>query len=201
MFSRSLTVTTAAAAALGLAGLCGGCSSGTAQASKGDPNALFLTDTAHSSNSEIALSQVALERASNPRVREYAQMMVRDHQRGNQDLMTVAQQKGMDVPKRPDELHAKMAASMRQMSGEQFDREYMSAMVADHARLVSKFQDKAANAQDPQVRAFAASQLPVVQMHLDHAREINRSLGGASTVTARPSTGGAAMPAGHNMSR
>ncbi|HYE20175.1 MAG TPA: DUF4142 domain-containing protein [Tepidisphaeraceae bacterium] len=202
MLRHALKVT-AASAALYAGCLLGGC--GTAaegRAAAGDPESLFLASTAHSSTSELTLSQMALERASDPRVRQYAQMMVTDHTKQNAELARLAQAKGMDVPARPDEAHAKTAATLRQLSGQRFDREYMSEMVADHAKLLSKMQDKAASATDPEIRAWAAAQVPILRSHLDHARQINQAIGGASSLTAGPSTG-AAMPAGghHSLDR
>src|SRR5215203_3750408 len=145
-----------AGATIGAAWLLIGCATGAERkAAQGDPNAQFLTTTAHDSTSELQASRMALQRAENPRVREYAQMIVSDHSQGNQELAQLGQQRGMTLPMRPDEEHVKAAAHMRQLQGRQFDEEYMSMMVADHAKLLSKFQDKAARAQDPAVRSWA----------------------------------------------
>jgi putative membrane protein len=168
----------------------GGGSSAEARAAKGDSTAMFMAESAHSSHSEIGLSQLAMQKASNPRVKEYASMMVQDHNQGNQQLMQLANQKGMDVPKRPDEQHVKELAHLKSLSGPQFDQAYMSAMVADHAKLLSKFEDKAANAQDPDVRSWASSQVPILRRHLDQARQINQGLGGASAINAGATMGG-----------
>jgi putative membrane protein len=171
--------------------LAGCATGGEKRAAQGDPNAQFLTETAHDSTAELSVSRLAQERAQNPRVREYAQMIVSDHSQGNSELAQLGKQKGMDLPMRPDEAHAKTAAHLRQLQGRQFDEEYMSLMVADHAKLLAKFQDKAARSQDPEVRSWASSQVPVLQRHLDLAREINRSLGGGATLTAGAQTAGA----------
>lgn len=152
-----------------------------ASAKSGNPDALFLTETAHMSHAEIAASQLALKKASNPQVKQFAQMMIDDHTRGNQQLMQLAQQKGLDLPKRPDELHTKGAAAMANMSGQDFDREYMSCMTSDHAKLLSSAEDKAQYAKDPDVRAFAQSQIPVLREHYNMALQLNRSLGGGAT--------------------
>jgi putative membrane protein len=151
----------------------GGGSGAEAKAAKGDPNAMFMVEAAHGSHAEIELSQLAAQKATNPRVKEFAQMIVQDHQQGNQQLTQIGQQKGMDVPKRPDELHAKTLASMRKMNGPQFDQAYMSAMVADHEKMLAKFEDKAAKATDPDVRSFASSQVPILRRHLEQARQIS----------------------------
>ena len=187
------------AAAVVLAGLGlgtgAGCSSmggskAEAAAAKGDQNAMFLAEAAHGSHAEIGVSQLAMQKASNPQVKQYASMIVQDHQQGNQQLMQLANQKGMDVPKRPDEQHVKELAHMKTLSGSQFDQAYMSAMVADHAKLLSKFEDKAANAQDPDVRSWASSQVPILRRHLEQARQISQQIGGSSAVNAGASMGG-----------
>ena len=204
MSNRSTMASPLLAALALMAGAATGCTtSAENRAAGGDPAAQFLTETAHDSTSELELSRIAMDKAQDPRVKQYAQMIVQDHQRANQELAQLGKAKGVNVPDRPDELHGKTATYLNQLSGPQFDQEYMSCMVADHAKILSKFQDKAARAQDPQVRAWAQSQIPSLQMHLDQAREINRGLGGGSTLTAgaTATTGaggrtGMGMPAG-----
>lgn len=189
-------LTLAAPILAGLA-LVAGCSSGEMKASKGDPNAQFLTEAAHGSTSELELSRVATERATDPRVKQYAQMIVSEHTTANQQLAQLASSKAIDAPMRPDELHTKTATHLRQLSGQKFDQAYMSCMVADHAMLLSKFQDRAAQVEDPEVRAWARSQIPMLKTHLDQAREINRSLGGASDLQSG-GTGGTSGTSGGN---
>src|SRR5206468_3580989 len=99
-------------------------------ASQGNMQSHFLSSTAQDSTSEIAASQIAVNKASDPRVKQFAQQMIQDHQQLNQQLTSVAQQKGVDVPQKPDEMHVKAAAYLNQLSGRDFDREYMSMMVA-----------------------------------------------------------------------
>lgn len=168
-----------------------------ASAKSGNPDALFMTETAHMSHAEIAASQMALKKSTNPQVKQFAQQMITDHTQGNQQLMQLAQQKGVAIPKRPDELHTKAAAAMMNMEGTTFDKEYMSCMTSDHAKLLSSVEDKAAGATDPDVRAYAASQLPIVRGHYHMALQLNRALGGAATGGGMAS-GGESM-GGHHM--
>lgn len=159
----------------------GGGEARTASAKSGNPDALFMTETAHMSHAEIAASQLALKKSNNPQVKRFAQQMIDDHSHGNQQLMTIAQQKGVDLPKRPDELHTEGAAAMANMSGSDFDREYMSCMTSDHAELLSSAEDKAVTAKDPDVRSFAQSQVPIIRHHYQMALQLNRTLGNAAT--------------------
>lgn len=187
-----------AAAAVGVAAA--GCATSTAEtkAAKGSSEAAFLTLAAHGSHAELSTSQLALQKATDPAVKQYAQMMVTDHTQQNQTLMALAKSKGMSVPARPDEAHVKMAATLSKLSGKEFDAEYMSMMVADHAKLLSKMQDKAKMAKDPEVQQWASQQVPILQAHLDQARQINQRLGGGSTVGGGSGGGGSGGMGGMN---
>jgi len=124
--------------AIAVAACTTGCMSGAeTQAAAGNPDARFMTEAANSSSAELALSKVALDKAADPAVKQFAQMMVTDHQTQNQTLAELATQQKSSMPSRPDELHAKAAASLRATPSEKFDAEYMSTMVADHARTLS----------------------------------------------------------------
>lgn len=170
-----------------------GCA-GTMPATKaaGDPNQFFMVTAAQMNLAEIEAGQLAAERARNPAVRQYAQRMVQSHTRANQELMQLAQQKGITLPDRPDEAHVQLVAHLSELQGDAFDSEYMSAMTGDHAKALSMFQDKAKLATDPEVRAYAERTATGLHHHLTMAKSLNESLGGGSTVAAGPE--GAAPP-------
>ncbi len=57
----------------------------------------FLTKAAEGGMKEVALSELAQERAANPQVKSFAQQMVTDHTQMNNDLMQLAQRKGVSL--------------------------------------------------------------------------------------------------------
>lgn len=77
----------------------------------------FIEKAAKSSMKESALSQLAAQQATSPEVKEYAQKIVSDHQRVNQQLMQLAQKKGvtMDVAKHAG--HSAMSTSAGATAG------------------------------------------------------------------------------------
>lgn len=168
-----------------------GCASAMQGASQaaGDPNEYFMVTAAQVNLAEIEAGQLAAERARSPEVREYAQTMVQAHWRAHQELMEMARQKGVALPDRPDEARLQLTAHLAELPPEQFDREYMSAMTADHAKALSMFQDKSKLATDPEVRAWAERTVPGLRHHLEMATSLNERLGGASTVAAGPEPG------------
>ena len=58
------------------------------------------------------------------------------------------------------------------LSGDAFDREYISMMVKDHEKDVKEFEKVSTKAKDADVRAFAAKTLPTLREHLQQVRDI-----------------------------
>jgi hypothetical protein len=94
---------------------------------------------------EIQLGQMAAERASSSDVKSFAQQMVTDHTRANQELMPVAQQLGMQQPTQLDAKHQKIADKLSKAQGADFDRQFMKAMVSAHEDVLNQTRKIAGN--------------------------------------------------------
>lgn len=132
----------------------------------------FATKAAAGGQAEVAFGQLAKDNASSPAVKQFGERMVTDHTQANEALMEVA--KNQDL-KLPDGLDAKDQAQERKLSttkGRAFDRAYMQDMVRDHKQDVADFRKEAENGKDPQLKAFAAKYLPVLEQHLQMAESI-----------------------------
>lgn len=136
----------------------------------------FAVKAADAGLAEIQLGKMALERASDQRVKDYAQMMVDDHNKANDELMTIAANKNITLPPVPSEDHADNMRELQDLSGADFDSAYMDRMVKDHGNVVSLFEDAAEGATDPDLKSFASKTLPVLQGHHERAKELRDSL-------------------------
>ncbi len=87
--------------------------------------------------------------------------------------MALAQAKMITPPMAPDDAHTQMVSTMENVKGRAFDKGYMDAQVADHETTVSMFQKEAQDGADPEVKAFAAQNLPEMQQHLAMARRLD----------------------------
>jgi putative membrane protein len=161
---------------LGIVPLIASCAALSERKAAGNPDAMFLLSTARGSNAEIALSQLAAERSQDPDVKQFARQVTEDHHRINMELEQLASRRELSIPTAPDELHEKTAAHLSQLSGQDFDKEYVTEMVADHAKMLTKFQNKAKLAQDSQIRQWAASQVPAFRDHYEAAHALNAKL-------------------------
>lgn len=132
----------------------------------------FLEDAAHSGLMEVELGRYAQQNAQNPRVKNYAAMMVKDHSKANDELKALAAQKNITVPTALDDKHMEKMNDMKEKRGAEFDKAYMNEMADEHEKDVDKFKRHAENGNDPDIKAFAAKTLPTLLMHQDSAKNI-----------------------------
>lgn len=141
----------------------------------------FVIEAAQGGMAEVMLGQLAMKRAASNDVKQYAQDMIADHTKANTELMQLATQKGLTVPKKLDAKRQALMTQMSKLSGKSFDQAYMQqAGVKSHAEQEALFRRQAQQGQDPNLKAFAAKTLPTVQGHLQMAREMTGSTSGAN---------------------
>lgn len=141
----------------------------------------FLQQAAENGHMEIEGSRAALEKAAEPKVREFAQMMIADHQRVGNELKALASSKGVEVADKPSIVQRTKVKLLSTSEGDDLSRRYLQQLgVEAHQETIELFKKAAANATDPDVKAFAAKTLPGLQHHLSQARELQAAVGGSS---------------------
>lgn len=136
----------------------------------------FMTTAASNGMFEVQASQLAMERSNNAQIDEYAQMMVNDHQKANDQLKQLAQQKNVMLP---DSLGENMMGHMqdlRDAQANELDMTYLNKMEETHQSAVDLFESAANDIQDPEVQNFASTTLPTLQQHLDRVKQLKETM-------------------------
>jgi putative membrane protein len=136
------------------------------------PDSTFYKNAAEGGMSEVELGQLAQEKATNPAVKDFGAMMVKDHSAANMKLKTLAASKQVVLPESPSVMQKASKTKLDMMSGDSFDKSYVKGMIEDHKSDIKEFQKEASEGKDPQARAFAAATLPTLQMHLRKIQSI-----------------------------
>lgn len=132
---------------------------------------------------EIQLGQLALQKAQHPRVKQFAQQMVDQHEQLDRQLTQQAQSTGVTLTgekfqEKQKEAQSKMQ-DMQAIRGAEFDKAYMEFMVEDHDKDVEKVKDAAKQATDDnqtQIASTLHSAEREMSRHLMHARQVEESL-------------------------
>jgi putative membrane protein len=133
----------------------------------------FITAAAQTDAAEIGAGQLALTKGRGKPVKTFAQKMIDDHTKADQQLMTIAQSKGYTPDATPPQMATDMMAKLNADRPVAFNRDYLRGQVMGHQMAVKAFQDEIANGQDADVKAFATATLPTIQMHLTMARRLS----------------------------
>lgn len=147
----------------------------------------FVKHAAQGGMAEVSIGKLAADKASDPDVKQFAQRMVDDHSKANADLTGLASSKGIQLPANPDPQQQALMDRLAKLSGAEFDRAYMEAMVTDHDHDVSAFRTYSQHGTDPDVKAWAARTLPTLEEHQQMAKTTVAKVGGG-TRTGKSST-------------
>jgi len=147
--------------------------SGTRETPADSPDAMFVQQAGMSGSAELELSRLAIRQAQSADVRKFAEDMVREHERNNRELETIAAHENIAPPKTIDDEHAQLRAQLSVMHGSDFDRAYMDAMRSDHEKLAVLLRSSQATVSTPELRRYITSTLPVVQDHLQMAESVH----------------------------
>lgn len=145
----------------------------------------FMKQAAENNFAEIESSQLALQKATDPTVKAFAQQMIEDHGKTGKELMGLASAKGVEMPDGPSLLQKAKLKLLEAADGDNFDRRYSETMgVAAHQDTIALFQKASTGARDADVKAFATKTLPALKHHLDMAHKLP---GAKSNSTAKAS--------------
>jgi putative membrane protein len=136
----------------------------------------FITKALEGGMAEVQLGQLAQEKSQSNDVKQFGQKMVNDHgQMGDKWLKPVAQQMGISEPKGPSKKDKKAMEKLQGLSGQDFDREYITMMIKDHQKDLKEFKDEANAAQDPNVKQIAEKGSQVIEQHLQLIEQIAKA--------------------------
>jgi putative membrane protein len=139
-------------------------------------DASFIKDAAKGGQMEVKLGQLGVDKSQNAQIKSFGERLVKDHTKANEELMKIAQSKGIDLTSNADH-SAHDVNKFSSKSGSDFDKAYIRHMVSDHQKDISKFEKEAAQSNDADLKAFAEKTLPTLREHLRMAQDIARSMG------------------------
>jgi putative membrane protein len=135
-----------------------------------------------SNQNEIETSRVALQNGENAGVKQFAQRMVDDHTRMEQDMTQLLRSKGMTPEENAQSTQIKQTAqaavqAMQAMTGRQLDSAYVAHQVQSHQTTLQALESTLIpNAKDPQVKALLEKARPAVAAHLADAQKLQGTL-------------------------
>jgi putative membrane protein len=132
----------------------------------------FVSGAARGGLMEVQVGELAKAKATGQRVRDFADKIVKDHSKANDELKQLAATKQTALPAQISTREQSSIDRLQTLSGPDFDKAFIADAVKDHKKDVKEFQEAAKSAADPDVRAFAQKMLPTLEEHLRMAQDL-----------------------------
>jgi len=127
---------------------------------------------------EIDYSQLGVDKATNPSVKEFAQLMVKDHGTMLDGVKSLASKLNL-TPAPNEKVNDLQKENQKDISdlngktvGKDFDKEFMEEQVDMHQETLDLLNDLDSKTTNADLKAAIAEAKPKVQAHLDQAKAI-----------------------------
>lgn len=137
---------------------------------KSEKDAEFLVEAAAINLEEIKLGELAQQKGTLKEVKDLGKMMVEEHTAALDQLKQLAEEKSVSLPGSLTEDGQDAYDKLNEKSGKDFDKEYCDMMVKGHKDAIDKFEKASSKAEDMDIRNWAASMLPALHTHAEHAK-------------------------------
>ncbi len=160
-----------------------------------DADTKIIAHLHHVNQMEITLAREA-QRQGTAKVKDYANMMITDHQQADKDLTAFAKAHHLtmipaDKPttdaERQDEKETNTAvAHLKTLKGADFDKAYLNMMVSDHDKELTKIDVAISSTSDPDLKSMLQNVKPMLQRHADQARDLLKNPQASADQRAAP---------------
>lgn len=134
-----------------------------------EDDAEYFVFAADVNRKEIELAKLAQQKSTNAEVRAFAEILFNDHTKAMADLEKNAELKNISLPTALSEDGKKAYDKLSKEKTEDFDKKYVDMMVDGHEEAIKKMEKASEEANDEEIRMWAADMLPTLKTHHNEA--------------------------------
>jgi putative membrane protein len=140
-------------------------------------DANILANEEGGDSAEVVVATLAARKATDPAVRSYADMLIRDHSKSLKEVKEVAAKVKIHPEPPPSDTTAQMTRHLverfdKLAKGTTFDTAFVNHEVEDHQHDIAEAKEMESQAKNAQVKAEVRKSLPVLEKHLRRAEQL-----------------------------
>jgi chemotaxis protein MotB len=152
----------------------------------------FVQSASHVDLASVQEGRTAVQTASAPAVKSFAQEMVKSHNESHDALAAMVQPMAKPLTTTKSPCLTWQEVLLQQKAWSPYDAAYIQATVNNQTRLVSVLQGEIQAGTDPNVKDYAQKRLPAIQAQLEEAKRLQSG----ATVPVTPDTERDLFPSG-----
>jgi putative membrane protein len=136
----------------------------------------FATKAAEGGMAEVQMAELAKTKAQSQAVKDLANRLYNDHTKANDMLKPIATKENVTMPTALDAKAQAEYNKLQNLSGADFDREYVNYEIKDHKEDISMFQHEVDHGTNSDIKSWASQNLPTLREHLNMAESARTQL-------------------------
>ncbi len=148
----------------------------------------FAKKAAEGGMFEVQTAQYVKDHASSQDVKDFAQKMIDDHSKANDQLKDWASKNNVTLPTQLTGKEETTYNRLSKMNGDSLDKAYMQTMLTDHRKDIAEFEHEANHGTNPELKQWAENTVPTLKEHLSLAEQTAPKVGVNTTKTTTTHT-------------
>ena len=137
----------------------------------------FLVAAAETDLMEIEIGKLAQSKGTDQGVKDFGKMLIADHTKSANDTKPFADKLQVSLPTAITEKGKEHYNELNEeKAGKDFDEKFADMMVKGHEEAIAKMEKASENANDVEIRTWAANMVPTLKGHLEHAKMLQEQL-------------------------
>lgn len=133
----------------------------------------FIENAAEGGMFEVQVGQLAAAKANDAQVKSFAGMLVDQHTAANNELVKIANARGVELPAAPNHGMRKDIDKLGKRNGADFDEHFVREVgIKAHEKTIKMFEKAGKDVKDAELKAFIARTLPSLRDHLAMAQQL-----------------------------
>ncbi len=133
----------------------------------------FVTRASIGNLFAIAESQLAIDRANDPKVKAFAQQLVEDHEKEKAALESATDGSGAAAATTLDGNHQARVTTLQGKSGADFDKTYVADQDEIHSNALTLYADYMLLGSNAKLKALAIKMIPITETQLKKAQALS----------------------------
>lgn len=138
----------------------------------GENEAEFATNAADANLAEIDFANLAIGKTSNEQIKNFANMILKDHGAAHDEIIALAKSKNITLPATMSGENQKRRKELDEKTGTDFDKKYASLAEENHVKILAFLEHQARKGTDTDLKTYANKMVPTIKAHLNAIRKI-----------------------------
>jgi putative membrane protein len=136
----------------------------------------FIKKAYSGNTDEIQLSELAKKKSTNKQITDFADMLIKDHQKANSELKAIAMEMKVKTPEGPS-IEGKIKEEELEMKKtDGFDSSYINYTIKEHEKDIDTYKQASAEVANASLKKYAKNTMEVINKHLEKAKQISSAL-------------------------